>query len=77
VVRRSRRRTGASRWDLYRDGADASRFVEIFVVRSWAEHLRQHGERLTGTDREFEERANTLADGIPEVQHLFSVRPGS
>jgi MFS family permease/quinol monooxygenase YgiN len=77
VVRRSRRRTGAFRWDLYRDGADRHHFVETFVVRSWAEHLRQHGERLTGADQEFEERAIALAEGPPEVQHLFSVRPRS
>jgi MFS family permease/quinol monooxygenase YgiN len=77
VVRRSRRRTGASRWDLYRDGADRRHFVETFTVRSWAEHLRQHGERLTGADQEFEERAIALAEGPPEVQHLFSVRPRS
>ena len=74
AVRRSRQRTGASRWDLYRDGADRHHFVETFVVPSWAEHLRQHGERLTGTDRALEERAIALADGTPEVQHLFSVQ---
>ena len=74
-VRRSRQRTGASRWDLYRDGADRRQFVETFVVPSWAEHLRQHGERLTGTDQALEERAIALADGPPEVQHLFSVHP--
>ncbi|HEV3504361.1 MAG TPA: MFS transporter, partial [Actinomycetes bacterium] len=64
-VRRSRQRTGASRWDLYRDGADRHQFVETFVVPSWAEHLRQHGERLTGTDQALEERAVALADGAP------------
>ena len=76
-VRRSRQRSGASRWDLYRDGADRRHFVETFVVPSWAEHLRQHGERLTGTDQALEERAIALADGPPEVQHLFSVQPRS
>ena len=76
-VRRSRQRSGASRWDLYRDGADRSHFVETFVVPSWAEHLRQHGERLTGTDQALEERAIALADGPPEVQHLISVQPRS
>ena len=75
LVRRSRQRTGASRWDLYRDGADRRQFVETFVVPSWAEHLRQHGERLTGTDQALEERAIALADGPPEVQHLFLPRP--
>jgi MFS family permease len=74
AVRRSRLRTGASRWDLYRDGADRHGFVETFVVPSWAEHLRQHGERLTGTDQALEERAYALADGTPAVQHLFSVQ---
>jgi quinol monooxygenase YgiN len=77
AVRRSRQRTGASRWDLYRDGADRHRFVENYVVRSWAEHLRQHDERLTGADQALEERANALAEGPPEVKHLFSVRPRS
>ncbi len=76
-VRRSRQRTGASRWDLYRDGADRRHFVETFVVPSWAEHLRQHAERLTGTDQALEERAIALADGPPEVQHLISVQPRS
>jgi quinol monooxygenase YgiN len=74
AVRRSRQRTGASRWDLYRDGADRHHFVETFVVPSWAEHLRQHGERLTVTDQALEESAYALADGTPEVQHLFSVQ---
>ena len=76
-VRRSRQRTGASRWNLYRDGADRHQFVEIFVVPSWAEHVRQHDERLTGADQALEERAIALADGTPQVQHLFSVPPSS
>jgi MFS family permease len=73
-VRRSRQRSGASRWDLYRDGADRQQYVEIFVVPSWAEHVRQHDERLTGADQALEERAIALADGTPEVQHLFLVQ---
>jgi hypothetical protein len=31
-LRRSRRRTGASRWELYRDGEHSDRFVELFRV---------------------------------------------
>ena len=58
-----------------RTGPTADQFVETFVVPSWAEHLRQHGERLTGTDQALEERAIALADGPPEVRHLFSVQP--
>jgi len=73
-VAASRRRTGASRWNLYRDAADPSRFIETFHVPSWEEHLRQHHERLTGADQDVERRALALADGPPRVAHLFCAR---
>ena len=57
-VRRMKLRTGATSFAMYRDGADAARFVEVAQYPSWAEHLRQHGGRLTGSDREIE-RART------------------
>jgi MFS family permease/quinol monooxygenase YgiN len=78
-VGRSRRRTGAQRWHLYQDGADPERFVETYVVPTWQEHLRQHGERVTRMDREIEERARALAaeNGAPRVSHLFSAYGGS
>jgi MFS family permease len=53
-LRRSRRRTGASRWELYRDGDRPDRFVEVFSVPSWEEHLRQHEGRLTAADKAIE-----------------------
>ncbi len=56
-LRRSRLRTGATRWELYRDGERLNRFVELFSVPSWEEHLRQHAGRLTATDRVVEEAA--------------------
>jgi quinol monooxygenase YgiN len=74
AVRRSRMRTGAVRWGLFRDGEQPSRFVEAYVVPSWDEHLRQHTGRLTGSDQAVEERAQALADGPPEVSHLLSAR---
>jgi len=70
-VRRSRQRTGAVRWGLYQDGEDPRRFVEAYLVPSWQEHLRQHTDRLTGADQEIEAEALALADGPPEVSHLF------
>ncbi|MEV4277412.1 MFS transporter [Actinoplanes xinjiangensis] len=73
-VRRSRLRTGAIRWGLFHDGERAGRIVEVYVVPSWDEHLRQHTGRLTGADRDIEERALALADGPAEVSHLLSVR---
>jgi MFS family permease len=70
-VRRSRMRTGATRWELYREGEAPDRFVELYTVPSWDEHLRQHGGRLTGSDRVSELRAMSLSDPPPEVAHLF------
>ena len=49
-----KRRDGAFYWNLFRDTAEPGRFVETFIVDSWAEHERQHG-RLTKADREVEE----------------------
>ena len=71
-VRQSRLRTGATEWGLYRDGETAQRFVELFIVPSWEEHLRQHSERLTGADRQFEERASALSDPPPQTTHLLA-----
>jgi MFS family permease len=72
-VRRSRLRTGATSWTLYRAGEDPGRFVETYTVPSWEEHLRQHSGRLTGADRTREERAWSLAAGPPQILHLFPV----
>jgi MFS family permease len=74
AVRRTRLRTGAVRWGLFRDGEQPDRFVEVYLVPSWDEHLRQHAGRLTGADRAAEERAQALADGPPQVSHLLSAR---
>lgn len=74
-VRRSRLRTGATSCVLYRDGADPSIFVQVAQYPTWEEHLRQHTGRLTGTDREREERANALALDEPEGTHLFPTHP--
>jgi MFS family permease len=70
-LRQSRRRTGATRWELYRDGDRPDRFIEIFSVPSWEEHLRQHGGRLTATDREVEEAALGFSDPPARAQHLL------
>ena len=67
---RVRRRDGAYRWGIYRDIEVANRFVEIFLVHSWAEHLRQH-ERQTKADRELEERVYSYVAEEPKVRHLL------
>ena len=70
-----RRRDGAARWGLYRDTEMSDRYVETFVVGSWAEHLRQHA-RLTQADRALEERVYALARGKPRTRHLIDARSG-
>jgi MFS family permease len=70
-LRRSRRRTGATRWELYRDGDQPDCFLEVFSVPSWEEHERQHDDRLTGLDREIEEAALAFSDPPPRARHLL------
>jgi hypothetical protein len=67
---RVRRRDGAYQWGIYRDIKVPNRFVEIFLVHSWAEHLRQH-ERQTKADRELEQRVYSYVLGEPKVPHLL------
>jgi hypothetical protein len=69
---RIRRRDGAQKWDVFRDLENASRYVETFIVASWAEHLRQH-ERLTRADREAEELVQRYVLSESKVRHLISV----
>jgi predicted MFS family arabinose efflux permease len=70
-LRRSRLRTGATRWELYRDGERPERFVELFRVPSWEEHLRQHAGRLTEADRAVEEAALAFSDPPAYGDHLL------
>jgi MFS family permease len=70
-LRLSRLRTGATRWELYRDAEHRDRFVEIFRVASWQEHLRQHEDRLTATDQVVEEAALAFSDPPAHGDHLL------
>jgi len=70
-----RRRDGAIRWDIYRDTEDPNRWLEVFVVESWLEHLRQH-ERVTAADRVLIEAAARFHRGgdRPRVRHHVAGR---
>lgn len=72
-VRLSRLRTGATQWGLFRDGETPHQFVELYVVPSWEEHMRQHADRLTGADQQYEEEATALSDPPEETSHLIAV----
>jgi MFS family permease len=65
-----RRRDGASRWGIYRDVEQPDRYIESFLVTSWAEHLRQH-ERLTRADSAIELEVRSHAQDAPIVRHLI------
>lgn len=67
---RTRRRDGAYHWAIFRDTEVADRYLEIFLVNSWAEHLRQHA-RQTQADRELEGRISGCISGEPRVRHLI------
>jgi MFS family permease len=72
-VSRSRKRSGATLWGLFRDVSEPSLYVETFTVATWHEHLRQHLERGTVWDSELEAAARALTvDGTePVVRHLI------
>jgi MFS family permease len=67
---RVRRRDGASRWGICRDLENADRYLETFVVGSWAEHVRQH-DRFTRADSQLEERLRSCTLSEPNVRHLL------
>jgi|SRR5579864_1199051 len=66
---RLRRRDGASRWGLYRDTESPDRYVETFIVNSWAEHLRQH-TRSVKADHAVEQAVHRSTREAPTVRHF-------
>ena len=71
---RIRRRDGAYQWGIFRDVESPNRYLEEFLVDSWAEHLRQH-ERLTRADSAVTDRVQSLIRGTPTVRHLAYPEP--
>jgi len=73
ALERVRRRDGATSWGLFSDAAEPGRYVEFFLVDSWAEHLRQH-HRITQADEEIQSRARAFHVGAepPRVSHLIA-----
>ncbi|WP_237217074.1 MFS transporter, partial [Falsiroseomonas oryziterrae] len=71
-----RQRCGALAWRLWEDVAHPDRWVELWVVDNWAEHLRE-AERLTEPDRAILGRAAALhrGEGPPEVARYLDVVP--
>lgn len=74
-LRAPRRRDGATLWRIYRDLGDNSRYVERFIVTSWADYLHQRA-RATEADHELELRVREfLVPGEPvTMQHYLAER---
>jgi MFS family permease len=62
LLRAPRRRDGATFWRVYRDLSDPARFVERFIVSSWADYLHQRA-RATLADQAIEARVRAF---VPE-----------
>lgn len=70
-MRAPRRRDGATIWRVYRDLSDPSRYVERFIVSSWADYLHQRA-RATVADQELESRVrNFLQAGESVTLHHY------
>jgi hypothetical protein len=46
------------------------RYVEVFLIASWGEHLRQH-ERQTVADQELENKLRECLVSDPKIHHLL------
>ena len=77
AMRRSRMRSGAYRWELYRIGERPDRFLEVFAIPSWEEHERQHQHRLTAEDQAIEDAAFAFTASPPRAEHLLPPLPNS
>jgi len=75
LLRAPRRRDGATFWRIYRDLGDPSRYLERFIVTSWADYLHQRS-RGTLADQALEARLlDYLPPGeVPVMQHYIAER---
>ena len=70
----TRRRNGATSWRVYRDLGEEDRYVERYVIASWAEYVRLRS-RMTMADSRLQERAAELQrPGVPiRIARLIGV----
>ena len=76
AVEATRRRNGAYSWRVFRDLADDGRFVERYVLTSWAEYVRLR-MRMTVADRHLQTRMLEMQrKDVPiRVSRLIGVSP--
>jgi MFS family permease/quinol monooxygenase YgiN len=74
----TRRRNGATSWRVFRDLGEEGRFVERYVIASWAEYVRLRA-RMTMADSRLQQRVAELqrADVPIRVSRLIGLTPES
>jgi MFS family permease len=74
AIEPARRRNGASDWRVFRDLGEDGRYVERFIIRSWAEYVRLR-TRMTIADRQIQDDVEQLQrPGVPvRVSRLIGV----
>lgn len=77
-VATTRYRDGAISWLLSRDTEDPTKWLEVFVVESWGEHLRQHS-RVTLADKRVQDESKKFhrGTGKPLVRHFIAAPRGA
>jgi hypothetical protein len=70
----TRRRNGATSWRVFRDLGEEGRFVERFIIASWAEYIRLR-QRMTMADRRLQDRVEEFQrPGVPvRISRLIGV----
>jgi len=73
LLQHERLRDGANAWGIFEDTSESGRFLETFLVPSWAEHLRQH-QRVTNADYVLQEHIIGQLQGDPQIAHFVAPR---
>jgi len=76
AVEKIRRRNGATSWRVFRDLGEDGRFVERYIIASWAEYIRLRS-RMTMRDRKVQEQVEQFQQSdVPiRISRLIGVRP--
>ena len=76
AVEAIRRRNGATSWRVFRDLGQDGRFVERYIIASWAEYIRLRS-RMTIADRKLLDRVDHFQrKGVPvRVSRLLGINP--
>jgi predicted MFS family arabinose efflux permease len=75
-VEATRRRNGATSWRVFRDVAEDGRFVERYIINSWAEYVRLR-TRMTMADRKLQDRVAEMQrpESPIRVSRLIGINP--